>query len=128
MDSDKRSKIEVLLRMLLAAQTEVHLILASMASETGGASREAVTRLRTRTTDFKRLWTICRPEWFHEMWGRRRASRYPRRPLSRCFGDGGDAADLFQRADVRAVSNAHTESPSESFYWVTSRPAGLGQT
>ena len=45
MDSDKRSKIEVLLRMLLAAQTEVHLILASMASETGGASREAVTRL-----------------------------------------------------------------------------------
>ena len=45
MDSDKKSKIEVLLRMLLAAQTEVHLILASMASETGGASREAVTRL-----------------------------------------------------------------------------------
>ena len=43
MESDKRSKIEVLLRMLLAAQTEVHLILAS--NETGGASREAVTRL-----------------------------------------------------------------------------------
>ena len=45
MDSDKRSKIEVLLRMLLAAQTEVHLILASMASETGGASRDEVTLL-----------------------------------------------------------------------------------
>jgi hypothetical protein len=45
MDSDKRSKIEVLLRMLLAAQTEVHLIFASMASERGGASRDAVTRL-----------------------------------------------------------------------------------
>ena len=25
-------------------------------------------------------------------------------------------ADLFQRADARAVSNAHTESPSETFY------------
>ena len=45
MDSDKKSKIEVLLRMLLAAQTEVHLILASMVSETGGASRDAVTLL-----------------------------------------------------------------------------------
>jgi hypothetical protein len=29
MDSDKRSKIEVLLRMLLAAQNEVQMILAS---------------------------------------------------------------------------------------------------
>ena len=28
MDSDKRSKIEVLLRMLLAAQTEVHRIIS----------------------------------------------------------------------------------------------------
>jgi hypothetical protein len=45
MDSDKRSKIEVLLRMLLAAQTEVQMILTSMASETGGASRDPVTRL-----------------------------------------------------------------------------------
>ena len=57
MDSDKRSKIEVLLRMLLAAQTEVQMILASekysfegrsiasRASATGGASRDAVTRL-----------------------------------------------------------------------------------
>jgi predicted phage gp36 major capsid-like protein len=43
MDSDKRSKIEVLLRMLLAAQTEVHFVHGQR--ETGGASREAVTRL-----------------------------------------------------------------------------------
>jgi hypothetical protein len=57
MDSDKRSKIEVLLRILLAAQNEVQMILASeeyrfegrsiasRASETGSASRDAVTRL-----------------------------------------------------------------------------------
>ena len=57
MDSDKRSKIEVLLRMLLAAQTEVQMILASekysfegrsiasRASATGSASSDAVTRL-----------------------------------------------------------------------------------
>jgi hypothetical protein len=43
MDSDKRSEIEVLLRMLLAAQTEVHFVHGQR--ETGGASREAVTRL-----------------------------------------------------------------------------------
>ena len=45
MDSDKRSKIEVLLRMLLAAQKEVQMIIASRASETGSASRDAVARL-----------------------------------------------------------------------------------
>ena len=57
MDSDKRSKIEVLLRMLLAAQTEVQMILASekysfegrsiasRASATGSASHAAVAGL-----------------------------------------------------------------------------------
>ena len=48
----------------------------------------------------------------------------PCRPL--CFGDGRDARPTYFN---RAVSNAHTESPSETFYiGMTSRPAGLGQT
>jgi hypothetical protein len=57
MDSDKRSKIEVLLRILLTAQKEVQMILASenssfearsipsAASERGRSSRAALARL-----------------------------------------------------------------------------------
>ena len=57
MDSDKRSKVEVILRMLLAAQKEVQMILASeqyslegrsiasRASERGRFSRAAAARL-----------------------------------------------------------------------------------
>ena len=74
MDSDKRSKIEVLLRILLTAQKEVHMILASENSFLKrDRSRPRPVRedaplvlplrgWRRLTSDFRKLWTIWRPQ------------------------------------------------------------------
>ena len=63
------------------------------------------------------------------MWGRRRASRYPRRPLSRCFGDGGDARPTYfnEQMSARFLMPIPKVRPKH-FIGMTSRPAGLGQT